>query len=155
MNVSAISGAALACVMLRAGGADAQCASETEQGRRLVVEFATACPQYRQQDVEYVRYFFTSPLSVEFREMFGLTGIAAEEVRPLAGEGDAETCRRMSQAMRIIQDEEHPKYWSGFQAGKFYVMKTWVDVPPGVWYVPASTGIIIFDTEMRLIVATR
>jgi hypothetical protein len=114
-----------------------------------------ACPDYRAGDLEYLRSFFTSPLSIEFREIYGLVGIPAEAVRALAGEADADACRRMSQAFRPYQNEEYPKRWSGFRAGNYYVMRTWVDVPAGVWYVPASTGMIIFDRDMRIVVVTR
>lgn len=121
----------------------------------LMLGISQTCPAYRAGDLEYLRAFFTSSMSLEFREMFGLTGINADEVRALGGEEDAETCRRMDVSVHLLQNEDYPKRWSGFQAGDYYVMRTWVDVPEGVTYIPRSTGMIILDREMRVVVSTR
>lgn len=112
------------------------------------------CPPVRPGDVARVREFFTSPHTAEFRERHDLVGVRAENVRALEGEGDAELCRRLSREFRIEQNEPYPKVWSAFQAGDYYVVKVRVDIPPGVLYY-GNGGMMIFDREMRYLVAVR
>jgi hypothetical protein len=94
-------GAALA--VLAPAAARAQCTGESETGRRLVMEYAT-------------RYTPPRPAEVPV--------VAADQVRPLTGAGDAAVCARLHDvfwAQWRNPDEPKPEWhWTFYEVGDLY-----------------------------------
>lgn len=115
-----------------------------------------ACPAVKPQHVARVRQFFAAGQTRELREQSGIGAIRPNDIRPLTDDRDAETCLRMSQAVRVDQSGPYPKVWRGYQAGEFYIMTVTTEVPAGVIYgTGGGGGTIVLDAHMQVVAAYR
>lgn len=112
-----------------------------------------ACPAASPRQAAYVRQFFAAPESRPFRERYGLLGITPGEVRALTDEHDAEACQRLAGAVTLRQTGPYSKIWRGYRAGDFYIMAVSRELPRGALYHGGGTGLIVLDSEMRVVAA--
>jgi hypothetical protein len=106
--------AAIALVVLGSGAAQGQCPAETEQGRRLVVEFAT---QYGSGS-----------------RPAGVPVVDASQIRLLTDAHDAGACQQLFYAWmgqrREPETAPTDQHWTYYQVGsQFYVVVTRVSPP--------------------------
>ena len=134
---------ALAVVTLGSGAAQAQCTTETEQGRRLVVEFATQPGSG------------TRPA--------GVPVVPASQVRLLTNDGDAAACQQLFHGwMGQRRDPETApadRHWTYYQVSDlYYVVVTHVSPPvqqnpDGTLNIRLGwTPILIFDASFQHVV---
>jgi hypothetical protein len=112
-----------------------------------------SCPVAPPGQVSYVRLFFAAEETRSFREQYGLLDISPDDIRLLTDDGDADTCRRMAEAVILDQTGPYPKVWRGFQAGDFYLMLVSRELPPGVFYHGGGTGLIVLNADMEVVAA--
>lgn len=135
--------AATALVVLGTGAAQGQCTAETEQGRRLVVEFAT---QYGSGS-----------------RPAGVPVVDASQIRLLTNATDAAACQQLFYAwMGQRQDPETAptdQHWTYYQVGtQYYVVVTRVSPPvqqnpDGTLRVRLGwTPILVFDPNYQHVV---
>jgi hypothetical protein len=106
--------AALGCVLLGAGVAHTQCTTETEQGRRVVTEFATQ----------------HGPGS----RPAGVPTVDGSQIRLLTDPNDAAICQQLfSRYMSLRRNPETPpsdRHWTFYQVGNlYYVVVTRISPP--------------------------
>jgi hypothetical protein len=135
--------AALGIVLYATGAANAQCTEETEQGRRLVVEFATQHGSGRRPA--------------------GVPVVTASQVRLLTNAADGPTCQQLFYGWmgQRIDPESAPvdQHWTYYQVGDlYYVVVT--RLSPPVQENPDGTltirlgwiPILVFDQNFQHVV---
>lgn len=135
--------AALVLVLCGSGAAEGQCTTETEQGRRLVVEFATQ------------HGTGSRPA--------GVPVVDASQIRLLANAADGPTCQQLfHQWMGQRQNPETAptdRHWTYYQVGNlYYVVVTRVSPPvqqnpDGTLRIRLGwTPILVFDQDFQHVV---
>ena len=134
--------AALAFVVFGSGSAYSQCTSETQQGRRVVTEYAT---QYGSGS-----------------RPAGVPVVAASQIRLLTNANDAAVCQQLFYKwMGQRHDPETAPtdlHWTYYQVGsQYYVVVTRVSPPvqqtsEGIRLRLGWTPILIFDSNLNHIV---
>lgn len=133
--------ASAAAILVAPAAARAQCTSETETGRRLVMEYATQSTPARPA---------------------GVPVVPADQVRPLTGAGDAAVCARLYDvfwAQWRNPDEPKPEWrWTFYQVGdQYYVVAHRVTLPvsrnaDGTFNISFNwSPIFVVDRDYRIV----